>query len=246
MNLHISRYSGKPLYAQLRDEVKRQILDGTFKPGDRIPTEEEICNQYKISRSVIKQAFTELVKDGYLERNTRNGTIVKDNQHTGFFKEIQSYNDETRRAGHKPKTVILSSNIIPATSSVAGELKITVGDPVIHIERLRSRDDLIIYYVDAYYNPVYLPKFNNYITDNCSFYDKMLEVYDIKVCTAHRTFEAISCDKKLANILKVKAHSAIMYVKSCEYDQFERLISYDESFYIGENSEFEVEIKTHK
>ena len=88
MAILINKFSPIPLYLQLKNSIKENIANGTFKPGDKIPTEEEICNTYRISRTVTKQALSELVSEGYLVRYKSKGTFVNSNKNTGFFHEI--------------------------------------------------------------------------------------------------------------------------------------------------------------
>lgn len=50
-----------PIYHQLKSAIKKKIETGEFKPGERIPTEQELCERYAISRSPVRQALKELV-----------------------------------------------------------------------------------------------------------------------------------------------------------------------------------------
>lgn len=242
MTLKISKYSKTPLYMQLREEIKDKIVTGEYKPGDKIPTEEELCRQYAISRSVCRQAIMELVSEGYLERKQKKGTIVKQNRHTGFFKEIISFNAEMQRSGYSPRSVILHSEFTSCPEKIASLMGVQTGQPVIHIDRLRYRNDEVVYYVNAYYNPEFLPDFITAVHDNDSFYDVMNKKYDIKISRVHRYFKAITCSSKMAEILNCKPGAALAFIESREYDQYDRFIGYDESFYVGENSEFDVEV----
>lgn len=65
-----------PLYWQLKEILKRKIERGEFKPGDRIPTEDELCKRFAISRTPVRQALVELVNEGLLFRRRGRGTFV--------------------------------------------------------------------------------------------------------------------------------------------------------------------------
>ena len=47
----INKYSLVPLYSQLKESIKEAIQNGTLKPGDKLPTEHEICNHFNLSRT---------------------------------------------------------------------------------------------------------------------------------------------------------------------------------------------------
>ena len=75
----IDRNSPVPIYHQLKTVIQSQIAQGVWKPGDRIPTEQELCKMYHISRSPVRQALKELVYEGVLTRRPGLGTFVQYN-----------------------------------------------------------------------------------------------------------------------------------------------------------------------
>lgn len=72
----IDRQGSLPIYYQLKEIIKREIEEGRIKPGERIPTEFELCDQFTISRAPVRQALTELVNEGLLYRQRGSGTFV--------------------------------------------------------------------------------------------------------------------------------------------------------------------------
>ncbi len=74
----IDRSSPVPIYHQLKTLIREQIESGMWRPGDRIPTEQELCRTYGISRSPVRQALKELVHEGLLVRRPGAGTFVRD------------------------------------------------------------------------------------------------------------------------------------------------------------------------
>jgi multiple sugar transport system substrate-binding protein len=77
---NIDRSSPIPIYHQLKTLIRGQIESGLWRPGDRIPTEQELCQLYDISRAPVRQALKELAQEGVLIRRPGLGTFV--NNHT--------------------------------------------------------------------------------------------------------------------------------------------------------------------
>lgn len=75
----IERESGIPLYIQLKNEIKRLIEEDILKPGDAISPEREISERYHISRTSVRQALTELAREGIISRIVGRGTFVNNN-----------------------------------------------------------------------------------------------------------------------------------------------------------------------
>ena len=72
----IERGIGVPLYRQVAGVLRERIETGFYRPGERIPTEFELCDEFGVSRISIRQALSELVHDGLLLRRQGSGTYV--------------------------------------------------------------------------------------------------------------------------------------------------------------------------
>ena len=72
----IDRNSPIPLYYQLKLHIKQQVENGELTPGDRLPTEMELCEEYKISRAPVRQALTELATEGLIYRRPGQGSFL--------------------------------------------------------------------------------------------------------------------------------------------------------------------------
>lgn len=69
--------SSRPLYAQLSDEIRRQIQSGELKPNERLLPELEFALEYDVSRGTVRQALDRLVRDGLVQRTQGKGTFVR-------------------------------------------------------------------------------------------------------------------------------------------------------------------------
>ena len=72
-----------PLYYQIMSMIKRGVFNGTLKPDDLLPTEEQFCKRFDVSRTTVRQAFAALVKEGVVVRVQGKGTFVAGPAKTG-------------------------------------------------------------------------------------------------------------------------------------------------------------------
>ncbi|MGH9243100.1 MAG: extracellular solute-binding protein [Acidimicrobiales bacterium] len=65
-----------PLYFQLKTLLLESMIGGQYGPGDRLPTEHELCERYGLSRTPVSRALSELAEEGVILRHRRRGTFV--------------------------------------------------------------------------------------------------------------------------------------------------------------------------
>ncbi len=77
MNIIISNSSGEPIYSQIVNQIKAQIIDGTLPDGMAIPSMRSLAMQLRISVITTKRAYEELEREGFIESYTGKGSFVK-------------------------------------------------------------------------------------------------------------------------------------------------------------------------
>ena len=68
--------TNQPLYQQLMEDVRSQIENSLLLPGDRLPTEREFMQKYKVSRITVSKALNELKAEGLITRFPNKGSFV--------------------------------------------------------------------------------------------------------------------------------------------------------------------------
>ena len=77
MDILISNSSGVPIYEQIREQIKSQIMTGELKEGDALPSMRLLAKELKISIITTKRAYEDLERDGFIESFTGRGSFVK-------------------------------------------------------------------------------------------------------------------------------------------------------------------------
>lgn len=81
MNIIITNNSDKPIYDQIKEQIKEMILSGELKEGDALPSMRLLAKELRISIITTKRAYEELERDGYIESYTGKGSFVKEINH---------------------------------------------------------------------------------------------------------------------------------------------------------------------
>lgn len=81
MDIIITNNSESPIYEQIKEQIKTQILNGGLKEGDALPSMRLLAKELRISIITTKRAYEELEREGYIESYTGRGSFVKKINH---------------------------------------------------------------------------------------------------------------------------------------------------------------------
>ncbi len=97
MDIIITNNSEKPIYDQIKEQIKEMILKGELKEGDALPSMRLLAKELRISIITTKRAYEELEREGYIESYTGKGSFVKGINHEvvreGVLYEIEDLFD---------------------------------------------------------------------------------------------------------------------------------------------------------
>ncbi len=144
----IDRDSFEPVYHQLAKILRRQIATGQLRPGNQIPSEAQLCEQYAISPMTARRALMVLLDEGLATAAPGRGTFVKPLVLTAATFGLDAL--EHLFDGDRTSVRFLSVRTTSATEQISRKLGVAVEDRVISIRRLLSRDDRPVAYHREY------------------------------------------------------------------------------------------------
>jgi len=242
-NNTIDHSSPLPYYFQLKELLVNEIKKGRLKREQQIPSEFKLCEQFRVSRTVVRQAIGSLVQNGYLNRVKGRGTFVTRPKITeNLFQNLTgSYEDMIAR-GIKLITKVLEQTKQEADSEILERLKLKPEEPVIKIKRLRFIGSEPIALVTTYLPCKICPSLLGEDLTNQSLYGVLEEKYNLKIAHGHRSLEAVSADKQTALLLGVKVGTPLMLLNSISYLKDGRPIEYFSALHRGDRSKFVVSL----
>lgn len=129
----------KPAYQQIADDLRRQIADGRWEAGERLPGELELGKLFGVSRNTVRQALHVLTQVNLLRRQRGSGTYVSEQGMTHTLGDLRSFTDLMRDLGLKPG--IRDIAIHPDPSPPLNATDFLPGAHLWRVSRLRLNDD---------------------------------------------------------------------------------------------------------
>jgi len=140
----ISRRSAWPLYLQIADDLREQILDQKLAPGERVPSEHTLMETYDASRQTVRKALAELKSEGLLDAEQGRGVFVRSRapiirSATQVLSRRQWMSTDHPEAPEGTKVEVKVGQV-PATPEIATRLGVREGTPLL-VRRERTFDD---------------------------------------------------------------------------------------------------------
>lgn len=243
----INKFSNIPLYAQLRNSIRQAIDDGTLKNKDKLPTEDELCNTFHISRPVVRQAYADLLSQGIIIRMKGKGSFVsKQVTSPNFTNELFDFSGEMERLGKHPKTLVLVVEVIHSEMHIFPLINLKEGDDCLHFKRLRLADNIPVYVEDSYIDLSQFPNLETYDFGVNSLFHVFEKNYQRPVHKTYNVYSAQLVSDFDATLLDVNKKTAVHRVQSFTYDTLGQLMEYSVASFPGERNTFDVVVRRER
>ncbi len=238
----IDRSSPVPYYHQLKVILRRMIDDGTLAPGDLVPGELRLCEQFDVSRTVVRQALVELEFEGVVDRQKGRGTFVARGKTVqGLVQSLTGQFEDLASHGVHLRSQVRRLAAVPAGPVVGDRLAVDPGSPVVLLERLRLVGDEPWVLALTYLPVEYLSVLEEADLADGSLY-AVLDSLGVRPVHGHRTVEAREAGRTVARDLGLRPSSPVLLLTSLGLDANGRPVEYFEAFHRGDRSRFEVDL----
>lgn len=231
-----------PLYHQLAEYLREQINSKYFRPGDSIPSETELIDDFGLSRGTIRQALQILSQEGLVERHPGRGTYVSypkieqnANRVMGF------YSGAILASGRIPSTKILETRVFPATKLLKSKLKLKEDESIVLIKRLRCANEEPVVIESEYF----VHDVGRKLLDNedltGSIYEMLQEKYHYSIHRSVNTIEASIADNLIARKFNIDNNAPIFVIQRLVFLSDDTPFEYSEDIVRADRIKFAIE-----
>ena len=226
--------SQTPYYQQLYAILRGEIISGQWKPGDMLPSETELIEEYELSRITVRQALDLLVNDGLIYRRRGRGTFVSVPKIEQGVNRIISFTEDMHHRGLEPGTEVLAAGVIQAAEDIAQKLVIKPGEELVYFERLRLADGESMSLEISHLVHRCCPGILSHDYARVSLRAELERSYDIRLVRANQVIRAVTATKKLAAKLSVPVHSPLFYIERVSFSQHNLPVEHLQLYHRGD------------
>ena len=203
----LKRGAPVPLYHQLKAALLRDIESGRWRPGERLPTEDELIARFSVSKITVRHALHDLTQLGYIRREQGRGTFVQGPPLEEGPRELKSFTSEMQGHGFRATSRVLEQGVVAAPPDIAGRLELDEGEPVFRLHRLRLADGEPMGLQTAYIPMRLAPGIDELSFADASLYEVLASRYSLYAAGARETHQAVSVPEDVAPLLRAPAGS---------------------------------------
>jgi len=198
-------------YQKIYNDLKIQIQQGFYKSGDLLPSENELCNKYSITRTTSRKALDELLKEGFIEKKQGLGSVVIERRKSLGLLNVKGFSEA---GGSNVKNIFLQK---PVISEWSDQIIFHVSEEethtdCIHFERLRciGPDPVMVEY-NWLANFELSSLIEKEFVDQ-SFFKTLSQQYLIEIIGSKHEIRAEFANKKIARLLKVDEKTPVLHI----------------------------------
>ncbi|MGJ8455487.1 GntR family transcriptional regulator [Pseudothermotoga sp. U03pept] len=236
-----------PLYYRVYRNLKQKIVDGFYKPGDRIPPESELVQIYNVSRLTVRRALEELRSEGFISRAKGKGTFITGRKEEEQMNVLKGFTDKAKEEGFSVKSAVLENKLVEVPLELAEVFGVEQGTMVILLKRIRYMNEDPVAIESAYLNTAVDVKLLNILKKDMSkesLYDFLRTELKLPLIRAYEVLEVTEISGPDAKHLNVPAGSCALLRKRYTYTSENKCVEFVRSIYRGDKYRFKIELKT--
>ncbi|MFJ6940326.1 GntR family transcriptional regulator [Streptomyces sp. NPDC101132] len=236
-----------PLWARAADRIREEIARRSLGPGSRLPAERELCARLDVSRVTLRRALSHLVDLGLVTASHGRGWFVAAPAPVAPARDwpqhLESFTATARRKHMRPGSVVLRNALAGATLDEAERLGVVAGTPLLHLERVRTLNDVRVALDHTLLVADLAPDLPGVDFTHASLYEEVRR-WGVEPYRAEATIEARTADEELAGHLAVAPGAPVLVLDQLVLTRDDRPVLLSTVRYSGDRYRLRTTLKT--
>lgn len=244
-NFRTLAMSPVPLYTQLKESLRERILDGTYKVHQQLPSESEMSALFGVSRITVRQALSDLQKEGLIFKIPGKGTFVAKTKAFQQLMQLEGLAEAMSRMGYEIYNQVTSHKIVAASPTVAEKLHLEIGTSVTEIKRVRhlNREPLS---VEITYLPAEIgERLRKVDLATRDIFLVLENDFGIALGRADLQLDAMLADEALARPLQIEEGTALLRMERLTHTAEGQPLDFEYLYFRGDAFQYRLQIERH-
>jgi GntR family transcriptional regulator len=207
-------------------------------------SERELGEKFKVSRMTVRQALTEMIREGILYTQVGKGTYVNESKIKQELQTLTGFTQDMAARGTMASGQVLEARIIPATLTLAAIFLVPMNTEFVLLSRLRLSDGIPLAIEEAYIRYQICSGILKYDFSRESLYNILATHYNTMLVRAEQTMEASLATPKEAELLQITSPSPLLRIERLSYNEQNLLVEYVISAYRGDRYKFHTTLQS--
>ena len=218
-----------PIHIQVRDQIREQIEEGIYQPGDEMPSEIQLAKEYGINRLTVHNAITALVNEGQIKRIQGKGLYVAGKLKERNLGELGGFTRTVLKEEGFPGRKLLFREVRPAGVKYAKLLDVAETDRIIYLRRLFLLNNEPHSIEETYIPYEVCPELEKVDLGVFSLYETF-EFHGVFPKTAKQSLSITMLAAKEARLLKIGQDTPVLLFEYTSCDENGRKIEFNRSY----------------
>lgn len=206
-----------PMYHQIADFLIKEIVEGVYKEGDKIPTEVELISQFNVSRTTIRLAMNQLIEKGLVEKKSGKGTFVKKSKVYHPIGEFKSLYNTLLESNISAETELVDFRRVKGTDHVCEQLELPKDSDVLEVRRLYHVKNIPIALAKISIHPKYGNQISLVEAKNHPVYQIIEKKHRINIKEANLEIFSSTPSAETANHLRMNQNESALGMERILY-----------------------------
>jgi len=249
--MEIDRNTPIPLHIQLRQLMISRIESGIFNANEPLPSERELCDDFGVSRTTVRETLRHLEKEGFIYKVPGRGAFISTSPRMVIINvSLDGFSSDLQREGMIPSSTVIGFETITSPNeelmSVMHFAKDTPSCEIVKIERLRFRNEAPLALHTVYLNHRFCPRILDHNLAKESLFSILRHNYGLKLVHAEEQAYAALATPRELRLLKIEPPAAVLRSERTTYLDSGDVIEYSQATYCGESYRLNIQLNSRE
>lgn len=231
-NIPVENRGHSSLISIIQNELKTRIINGAFKPGEKLPSEPELAMELGVSRNSLREAIGLLQREGLLVKRHGVGNFVTDRYPIirGGIERLAGITEFIRAQGLKAGSKVTRFELVECPGEIGQTLDAEPGDRIFIMETIKYASEVPVA-LCADFIPLSIA--GNIDPDRIhdSIFDGLRDHYGVDIRYAECDLIPMTAGEELTGKLSVEAGTPVLLLEQIHYDSLNRRVLYSKSYF---------------